>query len=586
MRPSQQPRYVATSPVDAARALDQSFRGTVAHLTSGLSPIGLGLAWADWAWHLAAAPGTAARLVTEAQATGLKALARQAATNQGEPPSADPRFSGPEWSQWPYSCWAHLHDVSQAWWDDATNLEGVEPHHRDVVRLFAHQWMDFLSPSNWPWTNPQVIKATVETKGSNLVQGLHNALDDWRRVHGLDPLNGDARQVHQPGVDVACTPGQVVHRNHLVELLQYEPTTPTVKREPVFIVPSWIMKYYILDLSPHNSMVRYLVSQGHTVFILSWRNPDESDALIDMEDYLHLGVFDCLAAITRLTGGVPIHAAGYCLGGTLLSIGAAALARPQKIESAEQIAPIKTLTLLAAEVDFREPGDLGILIDESQVKLLEDMMAERGFLTGPQMAGSFQFLHSRDLIYSTRMREYLLGERDAPSDLMDWNADVTRMPVAMHSQYLHSLYLNNTLADGRYRVEGQPVSLSDIRVPMFAVGTVKDHVSPWKSVYKIHRLTETELTFVLTSGGHNAGIVSEPGHPRRDFQLLRTPADAPWLDPDAWAQRAERVEGSWWPTWHDWLSARSEGEVPARQLSPKTTLGPAPGTYVHVRYRD
>lgn len=585
MRQAVSTPHAVMSPMDAARALDQSAHTWASRFTSGLSPISLGLAYADWAWHLAAAPGTAAHLLTEAQSTWLKALAHEA-DPQDLPGAVDSRYASPEWHQWPYRWWARLHEHSQLWWDQATRLEGVEPHHQDVVRLFARQWMDFLSPSNWVSTNPQVLRRTVETQGANLVKGLENAVDDWRRLHGLDALQYNGQGTHLPGRDVAITPGQVVHRNHLVELMQFDPVTPEVRREPVFIVPSWIMMYYILDLSPHNSMVRYLVEQGHTVYILSWRNPDEADALIDMEDYLQLGVFDCLAAITRLTGGEPIQTVGYCLGGTLLSIGVAALSRPGQIERAEQIAPIHSMTLLAAEVDFREPGDLGILIDAAQVKLLEDIMAERGFLTGPQMAGSFQFLHSRDLIYSTRMREYLLGERDQPSDLMDWNADVTRMPAAMHSEYLHSLYLNNDLAEGRYLVEGLPVSLSDIRVPVFVVGTVKDHVSPWKSVYKIHRLTETDITFVLTTAGHNAGIVSEPGHPKRSYQMLCTPGDAPWADAEAWKALAPSFDGSWWPAWHDWLARHSDSTVPARQPAPTSSLGPAPGTYVHVRYRD
>jgi len=256
------------------------------------------------------------------------------------------------------------------------------------------------------------------------------------------------------------------------------------------------------------------------------------------------------------------------------------------VQGAEAIAPLKTVTLLAAQVDFREPGDLGILIDEAQVELLEDMMAERGFLTGPQMASSFQFLHARDLIWSTRMRSYLLGEPDAPNDLMTWNADVTRMPAAMHSEYLHTLYLHNDLAEDRYLVEGRPVHLGDIRVPLFVVGTVKDHVSPWRSVFKVQRLTQTDISFVLTSGGHNAGIVSEPGHAGRKYQMLCLRKDDPTLAPDDWHSQAPRFEGSWWPAWHQWLEKASHGQVRARRLDPARSLAPAPGTFVHVCYAD
>ncbi len=569
----------------AAQAFDRHLQSVAAHLTGGLSPIALGLAYADWAWHLLAAPGAAARLSGAAQSAALQALVSGNAPADGEKVAADPRFAGAGWDRWPYDTLARLHLGAQQWWSDATSLRGVEPHHRDVVHLFARQWLDMLSPSNWPWSNPQVLQATIDNAGENLARGASYAADDWRRARGLPPL-GDEGPQYRPGIEVACTPGHVVHRNALVELIRYAPQTATVLREPVFIVPSWIMKYYILDLSPHNSMVRYLVGQGHTVFMLSWRNPDEGDALLDMEDYLHLGIFDPLAAIKHQTGDAAVHAAGYCLGGTLLAVAAAALARPGAVRGAAGIPALKTLTLLAAQVDFREPGDLGILIDEAQVGMLEDMMAERGYLTGPQMAASFQFLHARDLIWSTRMRAYLLGERDAPNDLMAWNADTTRLPAAMHSEYLHTLYLHNDLAEGRYEVEGRPVALGDIRVPIFSVGTVKDHVSPWHSVYKIHRLTQTEVTFVLTNGGHNAGIVSEPGHAGRRYQLHTTGAGDAELPPDEWQAMARSSDGSWWPAWHEWLAAASSGRSRAQGAITTESLAPAPGTYVQVRYDD
>ncbi len=578
------PAPPAADPRDAARALDRTARALGAKLTAGLSPISLGLALADWAWHLGSAPGTAARLVAAAQ-TGLAGALTRAPEETAESLAADPRFRHEGWQQWPYNLLANVHLARQAWWDEALQVHGVERHHRDVVRLFARQWLDMQSPNNWLWSNPQVLEKTIAAHGANLAQGATNALDDWRREHGLTPIEA-AEPRFQPGVDVACTPGRVVYRNHLVELIQYAPLTDRVQREPLFIVPSWIMKYYVLDLSPHNSMVRYLVGAGHTVFMLSWRNPDEGDALLDMDDYLRLGVLGPLAEVTRRTGGAPIHAAGYCLGGTLLAIAAAALARPGGVEGAAAIAPLASLSLLAAQVDFREPGDLGILTDEAQIEMLEAMMAERGFLTGRQMAGSFQFLRSRELIWSTRMREYLLGERNSPNDLMAWNADTTRLPAVMHSQYLRSMYLRNDLAEGRYEVEGRPVSVSDVRAPAFVVGTVKDHVSPWHSVYKLHRLLGGDVTFVLTSGGHNAGIVSEPGHPRRTFQMHLTRAGDPAMSAEDWQASAARHEGSWWPAWHAWLCDLSGGQVAARRIDAKHALGAAPGNYVHMRYPD
>jgi polyhydroxyalkanoate synthase len=298
-------------------------------------------------------------------------------------------------------------------------------------------------------------------------------------------------------------------------------------------------------------------------------------------------VLDALAAIGRIVPGEAVHAAGYCLGGTLLSIAASALARPQQVAGADQLPKLASVSLLAAETDFSEPGEMGVLIDESQVRMLEAMMAERGFLTGRQMAGSFQFLHSRELIWSATLREIWLGERLRPNDLMAWNADVTRMPAAMHSEYLRRCYLHNELAQSRYPVEGQPVALSDIRQPIFLVGTEKDHVSPWRSVYKLHQLTDTELTFVLANGGHNAGIVSEPGHRNRHHAVHTSAASDPYIPPEAWCAAAEQRDGSWWTTWHDWLTAHGSGrQVAARPVKAVRGLPAAPGDHVHVRYDD
>lgn len=576
----------------AAAAFDRALHARMAPLWGGLSPISLALATLDWGLHLAAQP---------AQTLQLAMQAGQAATRwwtdnltqhdlNGDAAAAgrveDLRFSNPAWQHWPYAPVVRAYLGAEQWWRQASTLRGMAPHHQEMTRVFARQWLDMLSPANAGLANPEVLQRTLASGGSNLAQGLGHAVDEWRVRHGLAPLSKPERP-YQPGVDVAITLGQVVHRNALVELIQYAPATPTVQAEPVFIVPSWIMKYYILDLSPENSMVKWLVDQGHTVFILSWRNPDEGDALLAMEDYLQLGILDSLAAIARLVPDEAVHAAGYCLGGTLLAIAAAALARPDAVANAELLPRLASVSLLAAETDFSEPGEMGVLIDESQVALLEDMMAERGFLTGPQMAGSFQFLHSRELIWSAKLREVWLGERLRPNDLMAWNADVTRMPAAMHSEYLRRCYLRNELAESRYPVEGRPVALADIRQPIFLVGTEKDHVSPWKSVYKLHRLSDTALTFVLTNGGHNAGIVSEPGHAGRHYAMRTKPADGAWVPPEDWAAGATRHEGSWWTAWHDWLRAHGSGrQVPGRAIDAADALCAAPGENVLVRYSD
>jgi polyhydroxyalkanoate synthase len=337
------------------------------------------------------------------------------------------------------------------------------------------------------------------------------------------------------------------------------------------------MKYYILDLSPHNSMVKYLVDQGHTVFILSWKNPTAADRDLGLEDYRWLGVMDALDAVTAIVPERKVQAVGYCLGGTLLTIAAAAMAR----DGDERL---QSLTLLASEIDFRESGEIALFIDDSQLAWLEAGMWDKGYLDGRQMAGAFQMLNSRDLIWSRRVREYLLGERQTFNDLMAWNADVTRMPYRMHSEYLRRLYLDNDLAEGRYRVGGRPVALADIEVPMFIVGTVRDHVAPWPSVYKMHLLSDAELTFVLTSGGHNAGVVSEPGHPRRSFQIATRAAGDRYIDPQLWRAETPLNEGSWWPAWQQWLAGRSAGRVaPPAMGGTQPPLGDAPGPYVAMR---
>jgi polyhydroxyalkanoate synthase len=291
----------------------------------------------------------------------------------------------------------------------------------------------------------------------------------------------------------------------------------------------------------------------------------------------------------------PVHTMGYCLGGTLLAIAAAAIGRSGGVDAGDDLPPLQSMTLLAAQTDFSEPGELGLFIDESQIGFLDDVTRGPGYLSGDQMAGSFQFLHSRDLVWTRRMREYLMGEREQRSDLMAWNADTTRMPARMHHEYLTALYLHNALATSSYRVDGRAVSLADLRLPIFMVGTERDHISPWPSVYKLHHLCDAEISFVLTSGGHNAGIISEPGHAGRNYRLACRPAQGPWLSSTQWALQAARHEGSWWPAWHAWLAARSSAPVrtTAASLSgdvaggePGEVLGDAPGEYVRQRYTD
>jgi polyhydroxyalkanoate synthase len=411
------------------------------------------------------------------------------------------------------------------------------------------------------------------------MQGFQNWLEDATRLATGRPAVGT--ESFQVGRDVAVTPGTVVYRNALIELIQYGPATDRVLAEPVLIVPAWIMKYYILDLSPQNSMVRYLVGRGHTVFCISWRNPTAEDRDLSMDDYRRMGVMSALDAIMAILPDRKIHATGYCLGGTLLAIAAAAMARvgDQRLAS---------VTLLAAETDFSEPGELALFIDHSQMRFLESMMWNRGYLSADQMASAFQLLRSNDLIWSHLVRDYLMGERTPMTDLMAWNADSTRMPYRMHAEYLRRLYLDNELAAGRFMVDGRPAALQNIRVPIFVVATERDHVAPWRSVYKIHYLTDTDLTFVLTSGGHNAGIVGEPARPGRHFRIALKRITDPCLGADEWAAAAALKDGSWWEDWGQWLVCHS---APERMPPPDVgapekgypAIADAPGTYVLQR---
>ncbi|MGF1475269.1 MAG: PHA/PHB synthase family protein [Geminicoccaceae bacterium] len=564
--------------------LDRSLHALAARATLGLSPAALLSAWSNWSVHLATSPGKQIRLVDKAIRKGMRYqryVWRCALTGGRSEPCIEPlvqdrRFRSQGWQEPPFNL---LHQAfllqQQWWWNATTGIRGVTPQHERAIEFLVRQFLDVVSPSNFAATNPEVIARTREAFGMNFVQGFANWMEDAERV--IAGKTDHPSTEFTVGKTVAATEGQVIYRNRLIELIQCQPETTTVHPEPVLIVPAWIMKYYVLDLSPENSLVRYLTEQGFTVFMVSWLNPTAEERDLGMADYLANGPMAALDVVQAITDADRVHACGYCLGGTLLMIAAAAMAR----DSDERLA---SLTLFAAQSDFTEAGELMLFIDESQVTFLEDMMWEQGYLDASQMAGAFQMLRSNDLIWSRITRDYLMGERQPQIDLMAWNADTTRMPYRMHSEYLRQLFLENQLATGRYRVDGETIALSDIRTPMFTVATESDHVAPWRSVYKVHLLFDADVTFVLTNGGHNAGIVSEPGHPRRRFRIKVTGAHDPYQDPDTWLENAEQRDGSWWPAWTDWLAERSGGQVeppaigaPASGYRP---LCPAPGLYV------
>ncbi len=574
-----------TAPVSMAEKWDPWFHAFVARRLSSISHATPLMAATDWALHLAGSPGkrmdlaqlalkqteVMARYAGERLQAGLHRDLRHAVPV----PTSDRRFRDPEWQQWPFNLMHQSFLLSQQWWTEATQgVWGVEKHHENVVGFMARQMLDLLSPGNQLLTNPVVLRRTMAQGGANLVRGMQNLFDDLQRqANGAPPAGTEDFVV---GGNVAATPGKVVLTNRLMELLQYAPSTGAVHAEPILIVPAWIMKYYILDLSQTNSLIKYLVDAGHTVFCISWKNPDYGDRDLGMDDYLELGFDAALDAVNAIVPSQKVHAVGYCLGGTMLAIAGAAMAR----DGDERLA---SMTLLATQTDFKEPGELGLFIDESQLSLLEAQMNQTGFLKASQMAGAFQMLRSYDLLWSRMVNEYLLGERIPVFDLMAWNADATRMPARMHSQYLRRLFLNNDLSEGRYPAQGRPVSLSDLTVPTFMVGTVTDHVAPWRSVYKLQHKSPAEITFVLTNGGHNAGVVNPPGNLRRRYQLLTRPAGEPALAVDDWQAAAPQTQGSWWPAWLEWLQAHSSdktAKLPHMGADGYQPQGDAPGTYV------
>jgi polyhydroxyalkanoate synthase len=442
--------------------------------------------------------------------------------------------------------------------------------------LTARQILDMTAPCNIPFLNPEIAEATLKERGANLMRGASNYRENFKRsLRNEAPAGVEAFRV---GENLAITPGKVVYRNHLIELIQYSPTTDTVQREPVLMQSAWMMKYYILDLSPHNSLVKYLVDRGHTVYMVSWLNPGPEHRNLGMEDYRRHGTLAAIDVVAELQPGLKIHAAGYCLGGILLTITAAAMAR----EGDERLASV---TLFTTMTDFTEVGEINVFMDASEVTLLEDMMWQKGYLDHKQVSGGFQLLKSADLIWSKMVREYYLGHREPMFDLMAWNADGTRMPYRQHSELLRRLYVDNELFQGKYMVEGRAISISDIHCPIFAVAAVADHVAPWHSVYKLHLQSDaTELTFVLTSGGHNVGIVNEPGHPHRSYQLSVCHEGDRCIDPETWKEKTPTTEGSWWPAWQQWLEAHSSGsEAPPPMGAPEKGYAPlcdSPGTYV------
>jgi polyhydroxyalkanoate synthase len=565
--------------------VSRQFLATLAQWTGGMSPQAFGGAWVNVLGHLVRAPGRQATIAKDvlqksialAQFTGT-AIRGEGAAPQAEGTPYAHRFSDPAWQKFPFNVLAQSFiTASELTREAVKNVPGADAAAENIVGFTVREGLEIVAPDNYLPTNPQLVNQTLEENGRNLLRGAkHLAEDVQRTFKGLGPVGVENYVV---GEQTATCKGKVVLRNRLMELIQYAPTTDKVFAEPVLIVPAWIMKYYILDLSPKNSLVKYLTDLGHTVFMVSWKNPTAEDRNVSMDDYLSLGAFAALDTITRIVPKRKVHAVGYCIGGTLLSIAAAELA-------AKDDDRLASATLFAAQTDFSEPGELSIFISPAQLAMLEAMMWKEGVLESRQMGGAFQLLRTYDLLWAPSIATYLKGERLGVNDLMSWNADGTRMAYRMHTDYLHQLYLNNDLAEGRYVAHGEQLNLADVTLPMFVVGTETDHVAPWKSVYKVGRLVRSvDYTFCLTSGGHNAGIISGPQHPKRRHRVHHSKAGSRLLSPEKFMEKADLLQGSWWPTFAAWLAAHSSKTrvAPPAMGAPKQGLKPvgdAPGEYV------
>ncbi len=457
--------------------------------------------------------------------------------------------------------------------DTVARVDGLDLKTAQKVDFYSRQFIDAMSPSNFLMTNPEVLRRTAETGGENLLRGLANLLSDLERGRGRLTIKLTDLDAFKIGENIAVSPGKVVYQNDLMQLIQYSPATATVLKRPLLIVPTWINKFYILDLRPKNSFVRWLVAQGHTVFMLSWVNPDEQLADKGFDDYLTEGLLAALDEIERSTGEREVNAVGYSLGGTLL---ASTLAWMAAVGDDR----IKSATFLVTMTDFKEAGELGVFIDEEQLKSLEEKLVERGVLEGVQRAATFNMLRANDLIWSFVVNSYLLGNDSFPFDLLYWNGDSTRMPARMHGFYLRRMYQENLLCQpGGIDLKGQPIDLARITLPAYFLSAREDHIAPWQSTYRGTQLLGGPNRFVLAASGHSAGVVNSPeGGKYSHWINTELPSD-----PDAWMAGATEMAGSWWPDWQRWIAALDDAHVPARVPGGLSTIEDAPGRYVKVR---
>ena len=494
-----------------------------------------------------------------------------------EPEHDDRRFKGEAWESDVFDFIKQSYLLTSNWMESSvSDVEGLDNKIQKKVEFFTKQYVDALSPTNFVMTNPEVLKATMESRGENLVNGLRNLLEDMGSGDGKLKIKMSDADDFEVGENVATTPGKVVYRNDLMELIQYTPTTKKVSKTPLLICPPWINKFYILDLREKNSYIKWAVEQGNTVFVISWVNPDRKLAMKTFGDYMHEGPIAAIYAIKKATGEDNVNAIGYCIGGTLLATSLAYMA-------AKKIDSVKSATFFTTMVDFEESGDLGVFIDETSLSNLEEKMNERGYLEGNEMASTFNMMKSNDLIWSFVVNNYLLGKDPFPFDLLYWNSDSTRMPAAMHSFYLRNMYLDNKLVEpGGIEIDGVKINLRDINIPTYIISTREDHIAPWKPTYKATQLYKGDIRFVLSASGHIAGVVNPPAAEKYCFWTNdKTPAD-----PEQWLAGSVQHEGSWWTDWDKWIK-KQNGKALIDARAPGDgklkVLCDAPGTYVSMK---
>ena len=492
-----------------------------------------------------------------------------------EPEPGDNRFKDPDWSNGQvFDFWKQAYLITSRWAEELTrNTSGVDDKTRKKALFYLNQMLSAMSPSNFPLTNPEVLRTTLATNAENLVQGMTHFVEDLGQSKDLLRISQTDLSAFEIGWNLAVTPGKVVFQNDLIQLIQYAPTTDKVYERPLLVVPPWINKYYILDLVPEKSFVKWAVAQGFTVFLVSWVNPDIKLAQKTFEDYMREGIFGAVEAVIRQTGSPKINALGYCVGGTLLASALAYMA-------AKNDNRIASASFLAAQVDFSEAGDLLVFIDDAQLNSLEEMMAEQGYLDGSRMAAVFNMLRPRDLIWPYVINNYLLGKKPFPFDLLFWNADSTRLPAANHAFYLREFYHLNRLAKGEMQLGGVRLDLSKVKIPIYELFTKEDHIAPAASVFRGSKLFGGPARHVMAGSGHIAGVVNPPA--KKKYQFWSGGRSNSLED---WMATAHEAAGSWWPDWASWLAAYSGPKVPARDPSagPLRAIEDAPGSFVKSR---